>query len=278
MEGTMGRYSDDNIENFILGLKQYIKNSDMTQEEFAKGVTSKVNISNILRRTSGTSVSMRQALAAKAGMTVEEVIQMGKKLSQPKNGYAHVLSSTPIPTPDHEPEEPSGGSVSDIINRASEYTLSLHAELTDFAKKMAGIIKDLVRERDKLVSLLAQEQAVTNGMPQAIKVVDRDMKVIYVNKTMMERFQCTPGDACEHRECNLCLKAGLECAAKSVFAHGKPVRRIMHIDNDWFAMTAQPIVDATWTVIKVVVVISFMTEWLPILQEHGFALTNIKGD
>jgi len=278
MEGIMTRNTDDAIEYFIAGLKQYIKASDMTQEEFAKGVTSKVNISNILRRTSGTSASMRQALAAKAGMTVEEIVQMGKQLSLPKNG--HIAAALPIIEPPQitEPEEASGGSISDIMNRASEYTLGLHAELTGFAKKMAGIIKDLVRERDKLVSLLAQEQAVTNVMPQAIKVLDKDMNVVYVNKTMMERFQCTPGDLCEHDGCNLCMKAGLECAARTVFAHGKPVKRIMKINGDWFALSAQPIVDTAWNIIKVVVVISFMTEWLPILHEQGFVLTNVKGD
>ena len=66
------------MEYFIAGLKSVIKSDWPSQEKFAEGVTSKVNLSNVLRGERGTSLDMRRKLAAKAGLTVEDVIALGK--------------------------------------------------------------------------------------------------------------------------------------------------------------------------------------------------------
>ena len=89
----------NNVDAFITGLKMVIRNSWPTQEEFAKGVTSKVNMSNILRGTGGTSYKMRKALAARAGVTVEDVVALGQKKATGRNHFSSVGNPELISTP-----------------------------------------------------------------------------------------------------------------------------------------------------------------------------------
>lgn len=85
---------DNDMQAFILGLKTIIRTNWDSQEEFAKGVTSKVNMSNILRGVGGTSFKMRQALPAKAGMTMEDVINIGKSKSKPIDSHVDKNTTT----------------------------------------------------------------------------------------------------------------------------------------------------------------------------------------
>jgi hypothetical protein len=64
---------------FIKGLRIAIKSSGRTQKEFAQGVTSPVNLSRILRKTSGLSEDMANALAKKAGSDVMGIARIGEQ-------------------------------------------------------------------------------------------------------------------------------------------------------------------------------------------------------
>lgn len=63
---------------FIEGLKVAIDRTGMSHTEFALGITSKSNLSNILRYKVGTSDKMKTALAKKAGLDVAEIVALGQ--------------------------------------------------------------------------------------------------------------------------------------------------------------------------------------------------------
>jgi len=64
---------------FRAGLRVAIKQSGIKQGAWSEGVTSPVNLSNILRNKVGLSRQMIEALAEKAGMSVAEIIELGKE-------------------------------------------------------------------------------------------------------------------------------------------------------------------------------------------------------
>lgn len=267
------------IKEFITGLRAIIRTSWNTQEEFAQGVTSKVNMSNILRGASGTSFAMRKALAAKAGMSIEEVIALGKTAMQ-RTGQTPVVAPSQEASNTEMPEDEAylGGSASDIMNKASELTLALHTDITQCAKSMTGLLKNLIRERDKLVSLLAQEQAILDSLEESIKVVDRDMNIVYVNRSMMEKFQVTPGDLCVESGCTFCNLPKRGCIAKEVFHKCKAVHRAIKIEGEWYSMVGYPIMDPSWQVVKVVLRITRGTPWIDQLKAQGYTLQETPTD
>jgi len=249
----------DEIQHFITGLKTVIRSAWPTQEEFAKGVTSKVNLSNILRGQGGTSHTMRQALAAKAGMSVEAISTLGKNVLNPQQANAKPTVAPTLMETIDEDVEWYGGSTSELMGNISDLTMGLQAELSSYAKATTSLVRNVINERDKLIKLLSQEQAIVNAMNMAIKVVNRDMTITYVNRVMMEKFQVTPGDRCTKENCSIC--GSCEGIVKQVLQTGKAIQKFIHSGHEWYAIEAFPIVDTAWLVTRVVVVISFGSDW-----------------
>ena len=260
------------IRYFIAGLKKIIRTSWPTQEEFSRGVTSEVNMSNILRGNTGTSATMRQALAQKAGMSIEEVIELGKASL---NGEPILNKNivTPAIMNNNQDEESYfyGGSITDILNNIADLSVEMHNNLSNYTKSMTSMTRNLIEERDKLVKLLAQEQAIFNALPGLIKIVNRDMQVVSVNRAMLEKYQVTPGDTCYQDNCALCGGVHDNCIVKQVFQRGKPIRRILHGEqNKWCIMSAFPITDPTWQVEKVVIYYTLGEQLEKLFTDNGW--------
>lgn len=68
----------ETTQYFVSGLKVAIERSGMSQTEFSNGVTSKTNLSNILRGKVGTSDDMKSKLASKAGLDTAEIVALGR--------------------------------------------------------------------------------------------------------------------------------------------------------------------------------------------------------
>lgn len=253
---------DANTKDFIAGLKTIIRTSWPTQEEFAEGVTSKVNLSNVLRGKGGTSYSMRKALAQKAGMSVDAVMKIGRAVEQ--TPHATLADILPRISADRDETEqlPFGGSINDIMTTASEFTLGLQNNITSYAKSMLAIVRDITTERDKLVELLAREQLVCNTMDEAIKLVSKDKRTIYANRSMMEKFQDTPGDDCTQESCLQLLD--------EVLGTGKVIRRLVIHDLGTLFVTGYPITDRKWQVTHVLIVVQMGDGWMRFLQEQGW--------
>jgi len=259
---------DVNTKDFITGLKTIIRTSWPTQEEFASGVTSKVNLSNILRGVGGTSYTMRKALAQKAGMTIDEVTKIGRIAeTTPSIRLSEIMPGIGADVED-EDHHPIGGSSNDIMETASEYTFGLHSTITQYAKSMLSLVKDITGERDRLVSLLAQEQVITNTVNTAIKLVSRDKRVLYVNRAMMEKFHTTPGDQCTKTVCGICKTA--DCVIDSVFVKGKVTQLIGEYEGEFYLVTGYPIMDKDWKVCKALVTMQSATVWIDLLKAQGW--------
>lgn len=261
--------SSQEIKDFIAGLKMVIRNQWPTQEAFAKGVTSKVNLSNILRGKVGTSHSMKKALADKAGLTVEEVIAMGKKMALGPIGTREIQESSPDQTkPDLNEYNYMGGSAAELVNMATDYTMTMQSELSNYGKKMTNLFNGVLAERDKLVKLLAQEQSITNALTTGVKVVDRNLKITYVNRAMMEKFFIAPGDVCNNE--NYPFNIDIEEVLTKVFDRGSVMHKLVLHDGEHYLLTTAPILDPSWLVTHAVVSITPASPFIQLLKEAGW--------
>ncbi len=120
-----------NTDPFIVGLRKVIKTTAPSQEKFAEGVTSKVNLSNVLRGHSGTSLKMREKLARKAGMTVEEVISVGKRSTLPGITSGVDFGADPLNTFGKVAEM----SATEILNKVGGLNLDIAEGLVNGYKK-----------------------------------------------------------------------------------------------------------------------------------------------
>jgi len=259
--------NDDN-QYFLNGLKTVIRRDWPTQEEFAKGVTSKVNLSNILREQTGTSQSMRQALAKKAGMTVEDVIAIGK-------GAAQLTSAGTRPgdVKNSSPGAPFGvGELSEmssslLLSKISDYSLDVTEQMATQAKTMVATIRALVEERNRVLRLWQREQKVSNSIDEAIKVVTKKFNIGYCNRAYSERYQQEEGDHCSEDHCISCKGA---CLAGKVFITGKSEHSLVEDGGCWFYKTAYPIPSPTGIIDNVVVVSREIDTLVELMREKGW--------
>ena len=260
----------EEAQDFIAGLKVIVRNNWSSQEEFAKGVTSKVNMSNILRGAGGTSYKMREALAARAGMTVQDVIELGRRKLRPKQEIPELVMPINL-----EDEIENGKTVAEIMATATTLTAQLHTEMSIYAKEVTRLLHIVTTERDKLLALLAQEQSVVNATPVAVKMLNHNRKVIYANKAMTECFQVTVGDVPAEGQvctCGMC-KENDTCVVDIALHKAKTANRIIkHTDDVHYMVAAYPIIDNAWTVSRVVVFITFAEPWFEAFQAIGWTL------
>jgi len=249
---------------FITGLKKIIKIEWETQEEFAKGVTSKVNMSNILRGAVGTSQKMRDALATKAGLTVEEVVDLGRKTLR-----SGIMPSRPAIQPS-EMHELTG---SEIHGRIHECSRALQEEFNFYHTAMTNAVTGLVQERDDLISLVHQERATLNAISDRVKVVDADLNIIACNRACTEKYMQVIGDKCEVAGRKMCEGS---CIAKKAFRSGK-VERKLSVDGDAVeTCAAYPMVDPDGTVGRVTVVTGSLSDFMEAFKEQGLKIVRTK--
>jgi len=255
---------DDDMKNFISGLKTVIRRSWPTQEEFAAGITSKVNMSNILRGRSGTSQPMRHALAEKAGMTVEDIIALGKgdpsidTRFEPKEKQSTVFVDS---------FNLSSMSSSDLLSATADYTLRITDRFMNTAKDIGETVKTLVDERNRLVTRLAQEQAVINSINSAIKVVDRNFTIIYCNRAYTELYHLGEDDSCKDSSC--CPDTG-ECITATVFKTGKPAKVLVTYEDKLYCYSGYPVFSSSGIVMHVVIVSELTEEYITIFMAKGW--------
>jgi len=255
---------DDDMKNFISGLKTVIRRSWPTQEEFAAGITSKVNMSNILRGRSGTSQPMRHALAEKAGLTVEEIISLGKGESPMDTRYE---PKAKVPPSFIDAFKLSDMTSSDLLSAAAEFNLSITDKFLQMAKDIGETVKTLVSERNRLVTRLAQEQSVINSINSAIKVVDRNFTIIYCNRAYTELYHLGEDDSCKDSSC--CPDTG-ECIAATVFKTGKPAKVLVTYEDKLYCYSGYPVFSSSGIVMHVVIVSELTEEYITIFMAKGW--------
>lgn len=248
--------NQEDINYFIDGLKTVIRNSWHSQEDFAKGVTSKVNISNILRKKTGTSYNMRVDLANRAGMTIDEVIALGRKVSNPKPIQESSIENTQINL--------QGGSLNEITNTINELTINFNNDTTYFIQNMCGIVNSIVSERDKLITLLAKEHSVLNSFPIAMQVINKDMKVVYTNKLSVETFQITVNDDCTVE--TRAIYSELALAVNTVLTTNNIIRKFITYENNNYVLEAYPIRNNSWILSHVSILIFFADPWIELFK------------
>ena len=255
------QYDNLNSHHFIVGIKNVIQTYPGTQGEFAEGVCSKVNLSNVLRGNGGTSEKMRRKLAEKAGMTVEDVIALGKQASIPK---------TPITTKTELFTELSGMSSTEIINKTSTYTAELTESMVTHTRVINNAITQLTQERAKLIEMLHVEQSTINSIDARIKVVNRDNIITNCNKAYTEHTHQVEGDLCNEGDCTLCQNKGHECLVTTVFKTGQSIRVMYETPSgNWEVKSAYPQMANTGLVDKVVIMTRDITSIIDHIKSNG---------
>jgi len=257
----------DDIEYFIAGLKSVISGQWPSQEKFAEGVTSKVHLSNVLRGTSGTSLDMRRKLAAKAGFTIEDVIALGKRRLHPEADTVEDTAEPDSQAVAFSSDELIDMNSSDLLSKVSDYSSEIADQMMAHAKLVAGSAKALAEERNRLLKLFRREQAVSNSIGEAIKVVNKKYNIGYCNRAYSERYKQVEGDHCSKDNCISCRGA---CLAGKVFATGKPEQSLVEDNGSWFYKTAYPIPSPNGIIDAVVVVSREMDTLLELMREAGW--------
>jgi transcriptional regulator with PAS, ATPase and Fis domain len=246
------------LDPFIIGLKKIIKSSFPSQEEFAKGVTSKVNLSNVLRGQSGTSQKMRTALASKAEMTVEEVIALGKQ---------SLIGATTTDLRTRSSQDGFGKvaemSAAEIYARLGEVNQEISEGLAWHTRNITEAVSSLTSERDKLVSQLHQDQAAMNAINDQIRVIDADMKIVYSNRAATKEGEQFIGAIGRNSEKEMCAK---------VFASGKPERKVFEVDGKWYSNVAYPMYASSGLVDRAVLITQDLSPWIELFQEQGWVI------
>lgn len=182
------------IGYFVKGLDVFLKNTQTTQKDFAEGVTSKVNLSNILSGNSGTSEKMRLALAKKAGLSIDELVNLGKADVVRETGNGHV---EPVAEPvkkevvlDHDTIAAMNGL--EIMNHTSILKNDMLNTVLCFNKKLNDIISSLTKQRDDLITLLANHKAAINVVEQPMIVINKHFIVKESNRAGCEELGAFP--------------------------------------------------------------------------------------
>lgn len=184
------------IGHFINGLRVFLKSSEMTQEEFAQGVTSKVNMSNILRGNSGTSEKMRRALAKKAGLSVEDLVSLGKS----KSPDDEVVPTTAVRMkngflPDVSHDAIASMSALEIMNQTAELKNHMLEAVVNHNKQLTSFISALTKQRDDLMVMLDEHKASVNVLEQPIITLNRKKVIQDCNRVACESLGVFPGNA-----------------------------------------------------------------------------------
>ncbi len=183
--------TENHIDNpFLEGIKLVIKTQFPSQKDFAKGVTSDVNLSNVLRGKGGTSEAMRRRLAERANMSIEDVVALGKK-SLEKKEETHTMSTSP----NHFAEKLPEMSASDIISSVNTACNNINTQLLNHTQVLTNVVTALTAERDKLINSLHQEQSILNAVTDRIKLVNTKYEIVYCNRAYTEKHVMFPGDS-----------------------------------------------------------------------------------
>lgn len=253
---------------FIVGLKIVIKRDWPTQKSFVENkVTSIVNLSNILRGETGTSKQMRQVLAERAGLSIESIIAIGKG-DIPSQSTDNSALGVPF-----DEDALANIDSSELMSKVNELSFDITERLSTHAKTMGATIHALAKERNRVKKLLQKEQVVSNLIDAAIKVVNKELKITYCNRTYSEKYNQKEGDLCSLHECASCKG---KCLASNVLATGKPENTLVEVNDSWFYKTAHPMLSQDGTVHAVLIVSREMTTLLETMREAGWEC-NYKG-
>jgi PAS domain-containing protein len=227
------------IGDFVKGLRTYIQNSPITQEKFAEGVTSTVNLSNVLSGNSGTSDKMRHALARKAGLTVDEIVALGKTEQA-------VISTAPKYNNSTYDEVASMGTL-EIIEQANELGNDLLTAGIRHNNHMASIIRALSKQREELLKSVASKNAAMHAIDQPVVILNDDLTVDTCNRAATDQFGVYPHTAFKREDKWL----------RQVFNTGK--KSTKHDDTGRF-MGAYPIYGTDGDVKQAVLVVRALGE------------------
>lgn len=257
---------NSDLNYFVTGLKSVIKSEWPSQEKFAEGVTSKVNLSNVLRLQRGASHEMRKNLAARAGLTVEEVIALGKAMLRPEADISKDTtepSSSGIPFND---DELSTMSSAELNSKMGGYLSVITDQMMFYAKQVGATFNLLTEERNRINENLHEQLKITNSIEESIKVVSRDLRIVYFNQACVSGDFIFIGDSCVGDSCGQC---GGGCIAEKVFASGKPAQSLVENNGSWLYLTAHPMKSGIGIIDRVVVV-SRELNLIHLLEESGW--------
>jgi len=253
----------DEVQYFLAGLKTVIKRSWPTQGEFAEGVTSKVNLYNILRGNSGTSKVMVKKLADRAGVSVDELIEMGKDTVRTrKDDRSPLTIQSGVPAITVTPEMSS----SELFSQTADYSLQITENLMAQAKSVNLSIKGLVKDRERLQKLMEYQQHMINYLAYSVKVINPDKTIDYCNPYYPEHFNVAVGSSCADTDCSWCQG---ECMIEGVFSTGKSVHKVIQEGGSWFLRMAHPIFFPTGKIMKVIVIMQPLDNVRQLIKESG---------
>ena len=139
MPNTINENNWNDADWFAEGLRLIISRNWDGQKQFREnGITSQVNLSRIINRKVNTSRPMRQKLAERAGVSIEEIMELGKSGStvQTQDPMHHVDSLAPTN------QLESLGNI-DFLGEVSLYKRNLTAEATRWAASVGGFLSSL---------------------------------------------------------------------------------------------------------------------------------------
>lgn len=258
--------TEQEIKLFIEGLRIVIRTAWSTQKDFAEGVTSVVNMSNILRG-SGTSQKMREALAAKAGMTIEEIVAIGSGRAVTDRSSLHPekeLPATRLNTKDM--------SSMDVMGQVADYVTDAQAAVAERTVWVSTICRELVEERDALKASLQQVTGILNSINDGIKVVNQDMVITYCNREYTKMTGKGLGTACKTENCACSSNNELSCLAEKVFDTGLDQQVVTSLDGKPFVVNGAPVYGADGSITHVLSVLRPAAPSIEIFKANGWTI------
>jgi transcriptional regulator with PAS, ATPase and Fis domain len=259
----------EDTKYFMLGLKKVIDHEWTTQEEFARNVCSAVNLSNVLRGNSGTSPSMRQALAGKAGRSSEELVSIGKYGYPVKDSVAEsqwdaetMIEGIPFTT-----NSLAEATTEDMLQMINGFISETTDHVSERLKNLTVTMNLIVKERNRLAKIVQKYSTMFNASGDAVKVVNKNLIITECNRAYTQHYHKYIGDSC-NSDCSAC--DGENCIVTKVFTTALPERTITCTDGKWFSHIAYPIFSTMNTVDKVVVISRELEEFLNILEDQGW--------
>jgi len=260
----------EDIKYFMAGLKRVIEHEWTTQEEFSKDVCSAVNLSNILRGNSGTSPSMRQALASKAGRSMEELITIGQ--------YGYPVQDSMTRAQEHTiARESEGGAFTtaslaeatadEMLQMINNFISETTEHISNRLRDLAATLNLIVNERNRLAKMVQKHSTMFNSSGDAVKVVNAEHIIVDCNRAYTQQYHKYIGEHCDD-DCSSCDRE--HCIIAQVFKTSLPERTITCSNGAWFSHMAYPIFSAMNIIDQVVVISRELDGLMVLLEEQGW--------
>jgi PAS domain-containing protein len=245
------------------GLRTVISRSWPTQSEFAEGVTSKVNLSNILRGNSGVSAKMIDKLSEKAGLSVSDILEMGKGAVKTR-ASDNIASKNGLSTFVIDPYVSS----TDLTKQAAEYTSRINEQVMYQVKSVVGVINDFVKERERLLTELTQYQSWLNIVSRYVFIINTENEVTYCNTQAQKHFNLSVGSIFQKEDHEFFESTDI---LDQVIVTDKPAQQTIEYSGLWWFCRALPLTNIRQETEYILISIQSLNTILPLSDEQIIA-------